>query len=171
MKNFKDLLVHDIEELDDAERQLLEALPKMAKAAASPQLKQTLESHVAETEIHVQRLDRVAKLLKTKLGKVTSEGMKGLIEAGEDLASRTEGNPEILDAALIGVAQKVESYEAVAYESALELAGQLGFGEAAALLQQTRAQEMTVGRKLAELGGEAEPALAKGGHFFGNAVC
>jgi len=156
MKNWNELLVHQIEELFDAERQLLETLPRMAKCASDPKLKQALEGHLAETRVHAERLEQVAKLLKRKLGTTTSEGMKGLIEDGAGLLEKMGGNPEILDAAVIGAAQQVEHYEMVAYEAAVELARQLGFGEAARLLEQTFAEEIAFSKKLADLAGDDE---------------
>lgn len=163
MKNWNELLFHQIDELYDAERQLLEALHKMALGAGSPRLQRALGSHLAETEIHVERLEQAAQLLKLKLGRTVCEGMRGLIEeAGPRLEE--DGVPEIRDAALIGVAQKVEHYEMVAYESAIELAQQLGFGVAAMLLKKTLAEEVAVSRKLVELaGGEERPTGFRNG--------
>lgn len=156
MKNWNELLVHEIEDLYDAEQQLVKALPKLAKGATDPELKQAFESHLAETEIHVQRLEKVAKLLKKRLGEMTCEGMKGLIKEGEGILKEKDGQPEIIDAALIGAAQKVEHYEMVSYESAIHLAEKLGFEEVAELLQQTLTEEMAASDKLVELSGEGE---------------
>lgn len=156
MKNWNELLVHEIEDLYDAEQQLVKALPKLAKGAANPELKQAFESHLAETEIQVQRLEQVAKLLKKKLGEMTCEGMKGLIKEGDGILKEKAGEPEIIDAALIGAAQKVEHYEMVAYESAIHLAEQLGLDEVADLLQQTLTEEIAASDKLSELSGEDE---------------
>lgn len=157
MKNWNELLVHEIEDLYDAEKQLVKALPKMAQGAADPMLKQAFESHLAETEIHVQRLEQVAQLLGQELGSMTCEGMKGLIKEGDGiLKEKQKAEPEILDAALTGAAQKVEHYEMVAYESAIHLADQLGLEEVAELLEQTLTEEMAASNKLSELAGEEE---------------
>lgn len=168
MKNWSELFFHQIDELYHAELQLLEALHKMAQHAASPPLKLALESHLAETEIHVERLERVAELTKVKLGRTVCEGMRGLIEESDGLVQGADGPPEILDAALTGVAQKVEHYEMVSYESAIEVAQQLGFGVATALLKKTLAEEVAVSRRLVELaGGEARPRTVRNGQVNG----
>lgn len=156
MKNWNELLFYQIDELYDAERQLLEALHEMATAAGDPRLKQALGSHLAETEIHVERLEQAAQLLRLKLGRTVCEGMRDLIEEAAPRLAEEDGDPDIRDAALIGVAQKVEHYEMVAYESAIELAQQLGFGVAATLLRKTLAEEVAVSRKLVELAGAEE---------------
>lgn len=154
MKNWNELLVHEIEDLYDAEKQLVKALPKLAKGASDPELKQAFEVHLAETEIHVQRLEQVANLLNKKLGEISCEGMKGLIKEGDGILKVKDGEPEIVDCALMGAAQKIEHYEIVAYESAIGLAEQLGLDQVADLLQQTLNEEVAASDKLAELNGE-----------------
>lgn len=154
MKNWNELLIHEITDLYDAEKQLVRALPKLAQGATDPGLKQAFENHLAETEIHVQRIEQVAKLLKKKLGEMTCEGMKGLIKEGDGILKVKDGEPEIIDAALMGAAQKVEHYEMVAYESVIGLAEELGLEQVAVLLQQTLNEEVAASEKLEELSGE-----------------
>lgn len=157
MKDWNELLEHEVQDLYDAERQLIEALPKMAQKAASPELKMAFEEHTAETEIQAQRLEQVARILGIEdLGKITCEGMKGLIKEGEGILKEKDGDPEIIDFALIGAAQKVEHYEMVAYQSVIHLAEQLGLEEVADLLQETMNEEIAASDKLSELSGEEE---------------
>jgi ferritin-like metal-binding protein YciE len=156
VKNWKELLVHEMADLYDAEQQLVKALPKLAEGASDPELKQAFENHLAETEIHVQRLEQAAKLLGKKLGQVTCEGMKGLIKEGDGILKVKDGEPEIVDAALMGAAQKVEHYEMLSYESLISLSEQLGLEQVAALLQQSLDEEVAASDKLAELSGEEE---------------
>src|SRR5215469_11842032 len=107
LESVKDLFLAELRDLHDAEQQLVKALPKMAKAAASRELKNAFTHHLGETEQHVSRLDGIFKNLQEKATGETCEAMKGLVKEGEELI-HAEGQPEVRDAGLIGAAQRVE---------------------------------------------------------------
>lgn len=136
----EDLLVEQIEDLYDAENRLCDALPKMADAASSPELKNAFTKHLDETKGHVSRLDRVFDLLGRKPTRDTCDAMKGLISEGEDMID-AEGAPAVRDAALIAAAQRVEHYEMAGYGATRSLARQLGRDDVATILQQTLDEE------------------------------
>ncbi len=145
--SFQDLFVEQIEDLYDAENRLTEALPKMAAASNSSQLKQAFESHLRETQGHVSRLESIFRQMNIDPKRETCEAMKGLIAEGDEMVS-AKGNPAIKDAALIAAAQRVEHYEMSGYGSARAFALQLGMREAADLLQQTLNEEKAADEKL-----------------------
>lgn len=139
-ENFEKLLVQEIKDLHHAELQLVKALPKMAKAATHPKLKQGIEKHLKETEGHVQRLEQAAELLGASPRGKACAAMKGLIEEGSEMIE--EDLPaDVKDAGLIAAAQKVEHYEISSYGSARALAEVLGHTDVAKLLQQTLDEE------------------------------
>src|SRR5262245_14915080 len=142
-----EVLTDYIRDLYNAENQLVKALPKMAKAASSPELKAAFEAHLEETENQVERLERVAEGLGIKPKGKTCHAMKGLIEEGQEVISNT-GDPAAKDAALIGAAQKVEHYEIAAYGTARTFARVLGETAAARLLQETLEEESAADEKL-----------------------
>ena len=114
LASLNDLLVHELQDIYHAEGQILKALPKMAKAATNPDLKAAFEEHRAQTEGQVRRLEQVFKLLGHPVKGKQCEGMAGLIEEGRKLLE-ADAEPEVLDAALIAAAQKVEHYEIASY--------------------------------------------------------
>jgi ferritin-like metal-binding protein YciE len=142
-----DLFVEQIEDLYDAEQRLTKALPKMAEASNSSQLKQAFQSHLTETEGHVSRLERIFSELNREPKRETCEAMKGLIAEGEEMI-KAHGDPDIKDAALIAAAQRVEHYEMSGYGTARTFAQRLGMTEAASLLQQTLEEEKAADEKL-----------------------
>lgn len=144
------LLHHELKDLYSAETQLVKALPKMAKAATNPDLKAGFEEHLEETLIQVQRLEQIGEQLGKALSGHKCKGMEGLLAEGADLISE-EANDTVRDAGLIGAAQRVEHYEIAAYGTAKALAIQLGFDEAAELLEETLAEEKATDIKLSEL--------------------
>ncbi len=147
LNSLQDLLVAQLQDLYDAENQLVEALPKMAKTAASKQLKTAFESHLEETKNHVQRLDQAFKLLgKTAKGK-TCQAMKGLVKEGSEMISEW-GSDEVRDAGLIAAAQRVEHYEMAGYGCVRTWARQLGKDDVARLLDQTLNEEKACDQKL-----------------------
>lgn len=150
LTELKDVLHHEIKDLYSAEKQLVEALPKMAKAATSSKLRQALEQHLDVTKDQVTRLERVGEALGMKVTGHTCEGMKGLIKEGSSLISENEKG-EALDAALIGAAQRVEHYEMAGYGTAVELAKQLGHEDAVELLQQTLDEEGEADKELTKI--------------------
>jgi len=150
ISNLEDLFVHELRDVLDAERQLVKALPKMAKAATSPDLQAAFEEHLSVTETHVDRLETIFKGMdKAARGKHCA-GMEGLVTEGAELIEEEEpGAP--LDAALICAAQKVEHYEIAAYGSLATWAQQLEMSQAAELLETTLAEEKETDEKLSEI--------------------
>jgi ferritin-like metal-binding protein YciE len=146
LKSLEDVYVDQIADLYSAEQQLVKALPKVAKAASSSELRQAFESHLKETEGHVQRLEKVREALDT-VPDVTCKGMEGLIKEGDEIVSE-EGDNAAKDAALIAAAQRVEHYEIAAYGTARALAEQLGRSDDGQLLDQTLSEESNADEKL-----------------------
>ena len=126
---------------------LVKTLPRMAKNAQSAELRRAFEEHLRQTEEHARRLERVAERLEAKPRGKKCVGMEGLIEEGKELLIEGAA-PEVLDAGLIGAAQKVEHYEMAAYGSARAHAEQLGYADVARLLQQTLNEESAANEKL-----------------------
>ena len=121
LDTMRDLLIDELSDLHSAERQLVQALPKMAKAATSPKLKQAFTAHLAETKGHVDRLDKAFTALGEKPKRKKCKGMEGIIEEGKETMEE-DAEPALLDLALIGAAQKVEHYEISGYGTARTLA-------------------------------------------------
>ena len=147
METLHELLIDEVKDLYSAENQLVKALPKMAKAAQTPQLRQAFEMHLRETEGHVKRLERVAEQLGGSPRGKKCVGMEGLVAEGKELLAE-KPEPDVLDAGLIGAAQKVEHYEMAAYGTARVHAEQLGLGQIAGMLQQTLDEEAAANEKL-----------------------
>jgi ferritin-like metal-binding protein YciE len=150
MESLHDVFVHELRDLYSAERQLIKALPKMAKNAGSPVLADALTNHLHETEGHVTRLEEILKTLGVKSGGVKCKGMEGLIEEGAEVLEM-DGNPGALDAAMIGAAQRVEHYEIAAYGAAISHARAQGHTEAARLLEETLREERNADEVLTEI--------------------
>src|SRR5256714_13114023 len=140
-----DVLADEIGDLRSAEQQLIEALPRVASAAHSDELRTALENHLEETRGHLQRLQDLIPTLGTTVPMETCEGMKGLLEEGEQIVA-AQGDPLAKDAALVGAAQRVEHYEIAAYGTARTLADELGLDEAKERLDQTLAEEATAAK-------------------------
>jgi ferritin-like metal-binding protein YciE len=134
------LLMNELKDLYSAEKQITRALPKMAKAASSEELREAFQTHLEETRGHIERLDRVFELLGAKAGAKTCEGMKGLIEEGSEMMEEGEEG-EVRDAGLIAAAQRVEHYEIAAYGTVRTMMQMMGQREAADLLQETLDEE------------------------------
>jgi len=150
MKKFKtlhDLFVHELKDLHSAERQLLKALPKMAKAATNAELKDAFESHLRETETHVERLDTIFEELAVSPRGVKCAAMEGLVEEGSEVLE-AEMDPEVKDAALICAAQRVEHYEMAGYGCVRTFANLLGLKSAEKLLQATLDEEQAADEAL-----------------------
>jgi ferritin-like metal-binding protein YciE len=146
---FIELFQDQLKDLYSAEKQIIQALPKMAKKSTNPQLRAGFEKHLEETRGHVARLEQIAEELDfTPRGK-KCKGAEGLIEEGKEAMEEFEG--DTLDAALIGAAQKVEHYEIAGYGTAKAHAELLGFTKAARLLQQTLDEEGRTDKKLSQL--------------------
>jgi len=144
------LYISELRDLYSAENQLLKALPKMAKGASSPELKDAFEKHLEQTKGHVERLEELfGQLAESPKGK-TCQAMKGLIEEGSEILNE-EGEDSVLDAGLIVAAQKVEHYEIASYGSVRTFANLLGQDEAATLLQSTLDEESETNEVLNQL--------------------
>lgn len=147
LNNIHELLVVSLQDLYSGEKQLLEALPKMASGATSENLKKGFEVHLEETEGQIERLEQIAELLDMELGDKKCEAMSGLITEGSEFVG-IEGSPSVVDLGLIGAAQKVEHYEIAGYLSAMALAEMMGHEESASLLAQTLEEEIRADEKL-----------------------
>jgi ferritin-like metal-binding protein YciE len=150
VKSVNDLELEELRDIYHAEKQLVKALPKMAKKAKSDKLRQAFEHHLEETRGHVDRLEQVFEKLDTRPRAKRCEAMEGLIEEAEELMEEIT-TPEVLDAALIAAAQKVEHYEIASYGTLHALAEELGQNEVAALLEQTLSEEKEADQKLNQI--------------------
>ena len=133
-----------------AENKIAETLPKMAKAATSPDLQSGFEKHLEETKGQMERIEKVCEILDYKMEKVVCEAIEGLIEEGDELMKNASEGP-VRDAAIITAAQKVEHYEIASYGSLCALARTLGYSEAADILSETLKEEKATDEKLTEL--------------------
>ena len=150
LQSMNDLFVNKLRDLLNAERQLLDALPKMARAASTPALRKAFEAHRKMTDTHVSRLKEVFGLMDlTPRGKAC-KGMEGLVEEGNEIIEH-DGNEAVKDAGLISAAQAVEHYEIAGYGTAVTYAELLGNDSAAELLKATLAEEKATDKKLTEL--------------------
>jgi ferritin-like metal-binding protein YciE len=150
LDSFDALLLHELQDLYSAEKQLVTALPKMAKGASSAELKQAFETHLEQTKGHVDRLETIFEKLELSAGRHKCKAMEGLIEEGSELL-KEDAEEAIRDAALIGAAQRVEHYEIAGYGTARTFAEMLGYTDAAELLQQTLDEEKETDQSLTEL--------------------
>ena len=150
MKTLKVLFLDELADMYDAERRIVKALPKMAKAATCDKLKQAILAHLKETEGHVTKVEQVFQSFdETAKGK-TCEATVGLLKEGDEIAADFKGSPAI-NAALISAAQKVEHYEMASYGCLHEWAGLLGNKNAAGLLQEILDQEKAANETLTKL--------------------
>lgn len=149
-EGLKELYIDELKDLYNAENQLVRALPKMAKAASSVELRQGFEEHLGQTKGHVQRLEKIFQTLGESPRGKKCKGMEGLVdEGGEVMEEDFEGS--VMDAALIGAAQRVEHYEIAAYGTACAFAEELGQTQQASLLNETLEEEKETNEKLTEL--------------------
>src|ERR1700744_1368891 len=147
IKTIEDLFIHELSDIYSAEKQLTKALPKLARAASAPELKEAFESHLEETLGQVERIDQIVELLDIKLKRIKCAAMEGLVEEGKEVIEEVEEGP-LRDAALIGGAQKVEHYEIASYGTISAIAKQLGYNDAIPLLQATLKEEKAADEKL-----------------------
>lgn len=150
LETLTDLYIHQLKDLYSAEKQLIRALPKMAKAATNEKLRAGFELHLEETKEHASRLESLLSSHKQSTRGPKCKAMEGLIEEGKELIEE-EADPEILDVGLIGAAQKVEHYEIAGYGTARSLAKLIGDKEGQKILQQTLDEEGTTDKKLTDL--------------------
>ncbi|ANN68094.1 ferritin-like domain-containing protein [Bordetella bronchialis] len=149
-KTIQDLFLHELSDIYSAEKQLTKALPRMARAATSPDLKAAFESHLQETQGQVERIDQIVETTELKLKRVKCMAMEGLVEEAKEIIEEIDKGP-VLDAALIGAAQKVEHYEIASYGTLAAFAKQLGEQEALKLLLETLQEEKSTDEKLTGL--------------------
>ncbi len=149
-EGLKELYIDELKDLYNAENQLVKALPKMAKAASSDELRQGFEEHLEQTKGHVQRLEKIFQALGESPKGKKCKGMEGLIEEGsEAMEEDYEGSAK--DAALIGAAQRVEHYEIAGYGTVRGMAETLGKDDHVSLLEETLEEEKATDEKLTEL--------------------
>ena len=158
--SLEDLLKHEIKDVYDAEFQITEALPKMAAKATNPELKRAFKDHLLQTEKQIQRLESVFEHLGMEPERIHCQGLAGLVKEGSTILS-AEGDGEVLDAALIAAAQRVEHYEIAAYGTVRAFARQLNNDYAAELFDQTLEEEKATDVLLTEIAeGSVNPASA-----------
>jgi ferritin-like metal-binding protein YciE len=150
MDDLRGLFVKELADIYDAEQQLVKALPKMAKAANFPQLRQAFEKHLQQTKGQVARLEQVFETIGETPQTETCKGMKGLVAEGRGVI-KEDAEPATKDAALIAAAQKVEHYEIATYGTLRTYAETLGEQDAAKLLQETLDEESETDQRLTEL--------------------
>jgi ferritin-like metal-binding protein YciE len=163
LDSLESLFLEELKDIYNGEKQILKALPRMAKAADSGELRQAFAKHLKETEGQVDRLERILRDLGQPVRGKQCKGMEGILEEGKEKL-QSDGEGPVLDAALIASAQKVEHYEIATYGCLCTYARLLGHTEAAELLEQTLAEEEAADKKLTELGesGINEAAVAVG---------
>jgi ferritin-like metal-binding protein YciE len=150
MDTLRELFIHELQDLYSAEQQILKALPKMAAAANSPDLRDAFQSHLAQTKDQVKRLDSIFEELDESPKGKTCKGMEGLVEEGSEIVSE-DAESAVKDAGLIVAAQKVEHYEIAGYGSVCVFAGLLGLPNIKQLLKQTMAEEEEADKKLTRI--------------------
>ena len=156
MNRLSDLYLDQLKDVYNAEKQLVQALPKMAKAATNEQLRAGFEQHLEETRTQLTRLEQIFTALGSSTGRKKCAAMEGLVQEGQE-AIELQGDATVRDAALIAAAQRVEHYEIAAYGTLRTFANQLGHSDHADLLQMTLDEEGATDKKLT--------ALAEGGLF------
>jgi len=147
----KELYIGDLRDIYNAENQLTKALPKMAKAATSEELRAGFEEHLEQTKGHVERLERIFNVLGEKPTGKKCKGMEGLIKEGDEMIKEDDLTGDALDAGLISAAQRVEHYEIASYGCIRTYAHLLGEDDAAELLEQTLNEEKGTDQKLTRL--------------------
>ena len=147
LNSLDDLLLHEVQDMYHAEKQLVKALPDVAEQATSPELKSAIEEHLQQTKVHVNRLERIFEMLGQEPKATKCKAMKGILDEGEDTITE-KGSPETLDAAIIMSAQKVEHYEIAAYGGLATWADMLGRQDVKQLIGQTLDEEKAADQKL-----------------------
>lgn len=150
LTSLQDLYLEQLRDLYSAERQIVDALPKMVDAASHDELRRAFQTHLAQSQEHVRRIERICEGLGERPGGETCDGMKGLLKEGEK-TMQTRANSDVLDAALIAAAQRVEHYEIAGYGCAKTYARLLGRPQDVQLLQQTEDEEGDTDKLLTSL--------------------
>jgi ferritin-like metal-binding protein YciE len=151
IESLNTLLVEELRDIYDAEKRLTKAIPKMSKAATNAELREALDTHLAETLEHVARIEQAFEELDEEPKGKTCAGMRGIIEEGEEHAGEDYEEDDLRDAAIIGAAQRVEHYEMAAYGTAIAHARQLGQEDVASILEETLNEEKAADRKLTDI--------------------
>lgn len=159
-KRLKELYIDELKDLYSAENQLVKALPKMANAASSDELRQGFEDHLEQTRGHVQRLEKIFKALDESPDGKKCKGMEGLIKEGAEAMEEYQGT--LLDAALIGAAQRVEHYEMAGYGTVSAFAEEIGESEHVSLLNKTLEEEKQTDKKLSALSKDINAKVHRG---------
>ena len=159
-ESLRDLYIEELKDIFSAETQLTKALPKMAKAASSEELRKGFEEHLEQTKIHVERLEKVFEMLEEKPGGRKCVGMEGLIKEGSEVIA-DDFEDDVMDSALIAAAQRVEHYEMAAYGTVAAYADALGETEQASLLRDTLEEEKETDDKLTELASQINSAVGE----------
>ena len=160
-EGLKELYIEELKDIYNAENQLVKALPKLAKAAASDELRQGFEEHLEQTKGHVARIEQIFETLEESPKGKKCAGMEGLVEEGSEVMKEgLEG--ALLDAALIGAAQRVEHYEIAAYGTVIAFAQTLGESDHVSLLEETLSEEKETDEKLTELAKQINQQAASG---------
>ena len=150
LESLQELFVEELKDLYSAENQILKALPKMIKKAASSELKGGFEEHLEQTKGHVERLEKIFQELEESPKGKKCKGMEGIIADGADLMQE-DAEPEVMDAGLIAAAQRVEHYEMAGYGCVRTYAGLLGYSNFVQLLETTLNEEKETDAKLTKL--------------------
>jgi len=159
-ESLHDAFEEELKDVLSAEKQLVKALPKMAKAASNEDLRAGFEEHLEQTKGHVERLEKIFELLDKAPRAKKCKAMEGLIEEGSEIMEE-DADPDVLDAMLIAAAQKVEHYEIATYGTLVAWARRLDMSDAADLLQQTLDEEKDTDVKLTELAESSVNASAE----------
>lgn len=146
----RDLYLDQLRDIYDAENEIVKALPKMADAAASPELRSALNEHLQQTQQHVTRLEQIFSGMSEKAKTKKCQGVRSIIDEGEDIIGE-KGDPSVLDAGIISVAQRVEHYEMAVYGSLRAWSNRVGNPQAVPLLEQTLSEEKEADRKLTQI--------------------
>ena len=148
LDSLRNLYLHELKDIYSGEQQILKALPKMAQAASSPELRAAFEEHREQTRGHVDRLEQIFQKLDEPAKGQKCKGVEGIIDEGQEILKDEDTPPAVVDAALIAAAQRVEHYEMAVYGTICNYARRLGFEDQARLLQQTLQEEKETDQKL-----------------------
>ncbi|WP_275545082.1 ferritin-like domain-containing protein [Pseudomonas sp. Marseille-Q0931] len=146
----EDLFIHELSDVYSAEKQITKALPRMARAATNPLLADAFKAHLEETQGQIERIDQLVEASGLKLKRMKCVAMEGLVEESKELIDEIEKGA-VLDAGLIGAAQKVEHYEIASYGTLIAMAKHLGLKEAVSLLKATLVEEKATDEKLSKI--------------------
>lgn len=157
MQTAHEFFIHDLQDMLDAENQLVEALGKQAEESSNPQVKKAFESHQAQTEKQVQRLEQAFESIGEEAEETECAGMRGLIEEHDKFKNDEDPSPDLLDLFNVSAAEKVERYEISAYEGLIRMARMMGHKKAAQLLNQNLREEQATLKKMSAFSKKLKP--------------